>query len=391
MRTTTHHQRGHKGTGKAFGSKHNDRNYDTSQADNIDESKSINNHYWNYYDKDKKQTMTFEEVELKFYNEFFGAQLEATNQRYIENRHPERVKTMEQWKAPKRNAPEESIRQVGDKEQHIEPELLWKIEQRYAKWQNEWNREHGDIFTVLTRALHTDEATPHIQERKVWYYKDKKTGLLKIGQEKALEQAGVELPFPDKKLSRTNNRKITFDKICRDKWIDICEEFGLEIEREPVPDAKHNQTKEEYIWNKLKEAVKTTESQNELISQKQEELTRLNEKIALKRQSGALHEAIEYHYERYWYAKQDLEVLENKPTLEQINEINDYWKVVEPFSRTDGSTTYQSKFNDLLEALKRILQEIISLFSKLLGRDFEEQLEAIRDELDEKSVIDMDF
>lgn len=35
-------------------------------------------------------------------------------------------------------------------------------------------------------------------------------------QEKALEALGIELPDPTKKPGKNNNRKMTFDKICRD-------------------------------------------------------------------------------------------------------------------------------------------------------------------------------
>ena len=109
MRTTTHHGRGR--GGKAYGSKHNDRNFDVEKADNIDSRLTAENQYWCLY-----EGVTFEAAELKFYEENFSEQLNATNEKYIKNRHSEHCKTMEQWKAIKQNAPEESIFQIGKHE-----------------------------------------------------------------------------------------------------------------------------------------------------------------------------------------------------------------------------------------------------------------------------------
>lgn len=53
-------------------------------------------------------------------------------------------------------------------------------------------------------------------------------------KEKALETLGIPLPDPAKKPGRTNNRKVTFDRLCRDLLLAICREHGLEVETEAI-------------------------------------------------------------------------------------------------------------------------------------------------------------
>lgn len=274
MRTTTHHGRGRKGN--AYGSKHNDRNFDVENATNIDVELLANNKYWCIYEGE-----TFETAELKFYEENFSEQLQATNDKYVANRHPERCKTMEQWKTIKQNAPEESIFQVGKKSdngQHIDGKTLMACYNEFIDFQAQWNKEHGSPFTVLNMALHVDEPNcpPHIHSRKVWHYKDE-NGILRVGQEKALELAGIELPNPDKAPGRYNNRKITYDKMMREKWLDILESHGLQVEREPLPDGKGKKSmeKEEFIrkkYEKMQAEAEALKHENDVLKQENERI-----------------------------------------------------------------------------------------------------------------------
>lgn len=264
MRTTTHHGRGR--GGKGYGKKHNDRNFDVKQADNIDVELVSKNEYWCIY-----EGLTFEAAELKFYKEKFGEQLQATNDKYVANRHPERCKTMAQWMKVKQNAPEESHFQIGKKhdekgniiEDYVKAAELKKVYKEFEEFEKKWNEDHGKPFTLLNVALHVDEpgCPDHIQRRKVWHY-TAADGTLKIGQERALEAAGVELPNPDKKESRYNNRKMTYDKMMRDKWLELCEKHGIEVEKDPLPTGKgkKSKTKEEYIREKFEQVQAEAEA-----------------------------------------------------------------------------------------------------------------------------------
>lgn len=251
MRTMTHHGRGKGRAGHTFGSKHNDRNFDIEKANNIAPELTKENIYWCIHND-----CTFEDAELRFYEEHFSEQLQQTNDKYIANGHPERCKNMGAWKKIRQHAPEESIFQIGDKNntgQHVDAYTLYMCFNRFFVEESAWNKEHGNPFTVLNYAMHVDEPNcpPHVHTRKVWHYEEE-DGTLRIGQERALELAGVELPHPDKPVSRYNNRKITYDAMMREKWLDILVSYGVEVEREPLPSGKgkKSKTKEEYIRDK---------------------------------------------------------------------------------------------------------------------------------------------
>lgn len=251
MRTTTHNGRSKRG-GKVYGTKHNDRNFDVTKADNIDPERAHLNELRHCY---PGEDLTFEQAELRYYEEHFGEQLRQTNERYKANGHPERCKTMEEWKQARRNAPEESILQIGKMEEHATREQLMACYEVYRERLEDWNQKHGNPFQTLSEALHADEeGAPHIHTRRVWAYKDD-AGMERLGQEKALEAAGVELPDPSKPEGRRNNRKMTFDKMARTMWLDVIQEHGIEVEREALPGGRHNREKEEMIRDKYEEMV----------------------------------------------------------------------------------------------------------------------------------------
>lgn len=250
-------------------SKHNDRSFLKSwtrderleKASHIDHEKTKNNIYGATKQADKKfqDGATFEEIELSYYEKFFGKALEQTNKNYISQGHPERVKTMADWYKSKQKAPFETILQVGDMNSDIDPEIFRKMAIDYIK---HINKNYGQNIKVLDVAIHYDEASPHMHLRQVYTYTE--GGLAKIGQSKALEQLGIELPDPTKKASRHNNRKITLDRQLRQKWQEIAKSYGFDIETEPRVGVKHKK-KEQFI--------------DDQIAKKQSELDRLNKAI----------------------------------------------------------------------------------------------------------------
>ena len=161
MRVTNHNSRANKSYG-VFGSKHNDRNFDLNNADHIDSERSQFNIY-NHYDSDTEPSLSFEEVEKKFYDEHFKNKLDKMNQKSIEQRHPERVKTMDSFRMSKKSCCEEVIRQIGDKNESVDPRTLVDI----LSEQMEWERQTFPNCITLNYAFHFDEATPHLHERKV--------------------------------------------------------------------------------------------------------------------------------------------------------------------------------------------------------------------------------
>lgn len=70
-----------------------------------------------------------------------------------------------------------------------------------------------------------DEGTPHIHERHVFDCENQ-YGELAPQQEKALEELGFELPDPAQKAGKTNNRKKTFDAVCRTLLFDMAKNMA---------------------------------------------------------------------------------------------------------------------------------------------------------------------
>ncbi len=95
-------------------------------------------------------------------------------------------------------------------------------------------------------------------------------------QEKALETLGFELPNPEKKAGRFNNRKMVFDATCRILLFDICKKHGLELEEEPRYGGREYLEKQDYIRMKQKKDIASLEesiqSQIEVVNQKKYEI-----------------------------------------------------------------------------------------------------------------------
>ena len=231
MRCTMHSGRTRKKDRRSFSTKHNDRNFD-SDADHIAKDRTGQNVVWSWCGTD----MSFDEGELKYYEETFGEQLKQTNINYIKARHKERCKTMDEWRREKMHAPEEQILQIGRMEQYPDVEVSLKCFNEYLAWLNDWNEQHGNPFFIMNWAMHQDEmGAPHFHLRRAWPCVDDKTGLVTTDQTKALLNAGIPLPDPVKPIGKRNNPKMVFDKMCRDKWISIARSHGLEIENTPKP------------------------------------------------------------------------------------------------------------------------------------------------------------
>lgn len=97
----------------------------------------------------------------------------------------------------------------------------------------EMDRRFGSHVHILDWALHMDEGTPHIHERHVFDCENK-YGELCPQQEKALEALDIPLPKPEQPKGKHNNRKQTFDAVCRTILFDICKKYGLYLDEEPV-------------------------------------------------------------------------------------------------------------------------------------------------------------
>lgn len=233
--------------GRSGSARHNDRSFDVEKATHIDKEK-MKDSVMRSWLNDK--SVSFVDDEMAYYEKKFSKALERTNQKYIESRHKEKCTTIEKWYKGKKTCPEETIWQVGDMHEHTDSRKLLECYIQLSKERNAWSMEHGQPFKVLDFALHDDEATPHIHERKVWQYRDTE-GLWRIGQEEALKQAGIELPNPSEPIGRTNNRKMSFDAIWRARFQEICQEKGLDIEMQPRKERRKHKQKEDFIYDEV--------------------------------------------------------------------------------------------------------------------------------------------
>ena len=368
MRTMTHHGRGKGRAGHTFGSKHDDRNFDITKASNIDPELTKNNLYWSII-----EGCTFEEAEVKFYEDSFSEQLQATNDKYIANGHPERCKDMAAWKKIRQHAPEESVYQIGDKHntgEHADAFTLYQCFILFLAEETKWNQEHGNPFTLLNYALHVDEpgCPPHIHSRKVWHYQEE-DGTLRLGQERALELAGVELPHPDKPFGRYNNRKITYDAMMREKWLDILQSYELDIEREPLPSGKgkKSKTKEAHIREKYDAMVKETAAMEKKLEEARKELEELSQiKDMAQRDQVAseawsqldeLQSAIDVADNFYIAAKQDVTYggFNLKVLVEDF--VFDWGRIRDSIIGLAISIKEKIRSIDIFEKLKKVLQK----------------------------------
>lgn len=231
MRTTT---RG----GRQGKPKHNDRTYLPP------EERPRKNRY-EYVGHSDAPNLTFKEAELRYYKNRYSEGLNARNERYKKQGHKERCKTIEDLYKSDKTCPTETIFQIGDVNACADPETLKKCYFEYLKVIQDWNSKHGYHFHILDYAMHFDESTPHVHERAIMDVRDK-DGHIIIAQEKALREAGIELPDPSKPEGRYNNRKIAFDKMRREMFQEICLKHGLKIEVEPRPQRQRHKSVHEY-------------------------------------------------------------------------------------------------------------------------------------------------
>lgn len=292
MRMTIHNARTSKKFG-AFTPKHNDRNFNIKNAEHIDPERTGGNIYWNWTGE---SDISFEDAEKLFYEQHCRTHLDAKNARYVAQRHPERVRTMDEYRQNPRTCPEETLLMIGNKNEYVPAKTLQAICEDLRNWEE--NVISG--LRVLDMALHVDEqGAPHIHMRRAWIYRDE-NGTESISQGKALEKAGIPLPHPDKPQGRNNNRKQTFSQQERQALYEICRGYGLEslLEMQPRERSKSGQALTEYQAQQAEERAQAAEMRERAAEQAAEQARReLNtiqeEKKQLQQQNKELQKQVE--------------------------------------------------------------------------------------------------
>ena len=285
---------GRAGKHGVYNPKHNDRQFDVTHADNIDKSRTSLNLYWDWQNglrdheaNQSGQYPSFNQVERDFYEQHYGDYLAGQAARNIKAGHAGRNRTVDDLLADVRICPEETIYQIGKEGDCPPPDVLLEVMQEFMAT---FQERFGKHVHILDWALHLDETSPHIHARQVFDIENR-YGEIEPKQEKALEALGIPLPFPEKKACKVNNRKITFDGICRELLLNICEEHGLDVERDAIYGGKASRDKNDYIIEAQREKIAElerrnaeltadNEAQSRIIAQKNAELEDKLEKLS---------------------------------------------------------------------------------------------------------------
>ena len=158
----------------------------------------------------------------------------------------------------------ESVLRIGNEAEHLSEEDFEKYTSEFI---NRLQEEYGSNIKILDISLHLDERTPHYHVRWIPVYEQEYTVTKKVKGEyktdengeflrdknnrkipvrekvtemhstynldKALEALGFELPYPESKPNRHNNRLINFTYECHQMYNQVCIDHGIEIETTP--------------------------------------------------------------------------------------------------------------------------------------------------------------
>ncbi len=173
-----------------------------------------------------------EKYELLFYEKAFGKTITNQHVRNESRRQQCLNRNAIDMLVSKKTQPEETIFQIGDLKNcpnAVTSEELWAI---YKDYQKEHNRRFGSRIKVLDAVLHQDEGTFHIHERKAYIGLNSHNEAYP-GKDSALAFLGIERPDKTTDKNRFNNRKQTYSAECRQIWLDVCQEHGIDIETIP--------------------------------------------------------------------------------------------------------------------------------------------------------------
>ena len=283
LKLTRHN--GRAGTHGTYNPKHNDRSFNLANSEHIDPERAKGNIYWDCFHGFRSALVpqdpddlaaTFSDVERQFYETHYTAFIENQNERNAKIRHTERNRSIPDLLSSRKTCPEETIYQLGTKDDHASGEVLLAVVTEFIE---EFKAKFGEHIHVLDWALHLDESTPHIHERHVFDCENR-YGEVAPQQEKALEALDFDLPDPDKPLSRRNNRKITFDAACRKMLFEIAKRHGLELEEEAEYGNRQYLEKQDYILAKQKEQLSAQQSKLDELTLKVSDMETLLEDVS---------------------------------------------------------------------------------------------------------------
>ena len=138
-----------------YNPKHNDRNFDLANSEHIDPERAKGNIYWDCFHGFRSTIApqdpddlagTFSDVERQFYETHYSEFIERQNERNAKIRHTERNRSIPDLLSSRKTCPEETIYQLGTKDDHASGEVLLAVVTEFIE---EFKARFGDHVHVI--------------------------------------------------------------------------------------------------------------------------------------------------------------------------------------------------------------------------------------------------
>lgn len=254
--------------GSAYNANHNTLEATRQQQSHIDQERLELNRYIQFKSdgsmsviKGGQGGFDARKHEMKIYKDLYGAGLEAKNERYTKTRHTERCRTVKDLYQDPKTAPLETIFQVGNSKDNLDPQLRTQaLTRAWAETVKAMQGKYGEHMRFLDAALHRDEAVDHIHCRVAFIGHDRH-GFAVPSQNAALAAMGIERPDPTRPNTKYNNPTISFTDELRETFYAACERQGIQINREVQSYSKRQVEILEYKCDRYREENQALEQQ----------------------------------------------------------------------------------------------------------------------------------
>lgn len=347
IKATYHSGRTTKG-GKVFNANHNTFQKTRDGQSHINHDRTEQNILYRVENNKLKPCRSYDciEFEKRRYKELFSESLEARNERYIRQRHKERCRNIEDLYRDPKKCPFEMILQIGKSDDDMsfeeKTELSKKVNIDFVR---EMHKRYGRNFIPLNLSGHYDEISLHYHYRGVFVYQSKDG--LEPNQSKALEMLGIERPDKTKPIGKYNNPLMTFTEEARILYYEICESYGLEIDREVKnPSQKHKESLE-HKCEMLEKEVQEKDLALEQMTKQLQSITKEAEK-----------ESVRYKTNKIQADKEEVRALNNSELAEKL--ITQKVKYNKDETVTIGLKQYQTATALVNETKKILKSEVYS-------------------------------
>lgn len=229
--------------GKVYNANHNTRSETRAMESHIDHKRTDQNIHFQFTNDGqiiRCGSFDAKSFELERYEHLYGEGQRAKNERYTQDGHSERCKTIQDIYTSKRTAPMETIVQLGNRDTDIDPqERMRKLAAATFQLIDNMRQRWSENLHFLDVSIHLDESVVHAHIRTTFSATDK-FGHRVPNQTQAFEAMGIQRPDSTAKESKYNCPLITFSEIIRSEFYDLCEQQGIIIDREVKnPSQKH--------------------------------------------------------------------------------------------------------------------------------------------------------